>query len=152
MYGPFSSDTAENRADPELLKPLPKWDLRNRVVYPPIEETKKYYEDREEECPRIQPPFVVHSRQQIKVLEGSPSLQCASCVCACVCVCVCVCVSVALASARVRLICSCALRCTRVLSFSHSNSQPSSICREITGSSELWTLSSMSPPEHLPSW
>jgi len=60
------TDTAENRADPELLKPLPKWDLRNRVVYPPIEETKKYYEDREEECPRIQPPFVVHSRQQIK--------------------------------------------------------------------------------------
>jgi len=60
------ADTAENRVDAELLDPIPKWDLRNRVVYPPIEEVKQYYEDREEECPRIQPPFVVHSRQQIR--------------------------------------------------------------------------------------
>lgn len=58
-------DTAENRVDPELLDPIPKWDVRNRIVFPPIEEIRKYYEDREEECPRIQPPFVVHSRQQI---------------------------------------------------------------------------------------
>ena len=61
------SDTAENRINEELLEPIKKWDLRNRVVYPPVEEVKKYYEDREEECPRIQPPFVVHSRQQIRV-------------------------------------------------------------------------------------
>jgi len=59
-------DTAENRINEELLEPIEKWDLRNRVVYPPVEEVKKYYEDREEECPRIQPPFVVHSRQQIR--------------------------------------------------------------------------------------
>ena len=63
-------DTAENRVDHELLNPIEKWDLRNRVVYPPIEETKKYYAEREEECTRIQPPFVVHSRQQIRVRGG----------------------------------------------------------------------------------
>jgi len=58
-------DNAETRAQEDLLEPIEKWDLRNRVVYPPVEEVKKYYQDREEECPRIQPPFVVHSRQQI---------------------------------------------------------------------------------------
>jgi len=62
----YRADTAESRVDEELLNPIEKWDLRNRIVYPPIEETKKYYADREEECTRIQPPFVVHSRQQIR--------------------------------------------------------------------------------------
>lgn len=63
------ADTAINRCNDELLDPIPRYEVRNRVVYPPIEELKKYYEDREEECPRIQPPFVVHSRQQIR---GNP--------------------------------------------------------------------------------
>jgi len=60
------ADTAVNRASDEFLGPIKKWDLRNRVVYPPVEEVKKFYADREEECPRIQPRFVVHSRQQIR--------------------------------------------------------------------------------------
>jgi len=63
------ADTAVNRCDQDLLSPIAKWELRNRIVYPPMEEVKKYYEDREEECPRLQPPFVVHSRQQIR---GNP--------------------------------------------------------------------------------
>jgi len=62
----FRADTAENRTEEELLDPVPKFDVRNRIVFPPIDEIKKYYADREEECPRIQPPFVVHSRQQIQ--------------------------------------------------------------------------------------
>ena len=68
----YTSDTATNRCDEELLNPIKTWDLRNRIVYPPIEEIKKYYEDREEECPRLQPPFVVHSRQQILVWNWFP--------------------------------------------------------------------------------
>jgi len=59
-------DTALARVDDELLKPIEKYELRNRIVYPPIEDVKKFYEQRGEECPRLQPPYVVHSRQQIR--------------------------------------------------------------------------------------